>query len=326
MATMASTSRNNWLALVLLLTLSALSVGGELADRSRAGSGPTEAALTAAISEIKAGWQPGDAVRVTPSWWESPWHRLSGIGEGANAPPFPALLASPHEDSLTLTEFSRIWVLGAWDHAPERAPLVAGLGPPQHRAELGEGVALARFDLGPPPQMYRATGNLDSLQVRRQVPGADTRSCPRQGGVFRCGMDPWLDVKVTHRDVGGRHVRWLYAHPGPGSGALEIRWDKPPEGKWALLRVGHTQAAVRRDEGEPVQIRLLQNDSKTLHETTLDRHTYTLVEHLAPLDEPPLRSLTIEVRSPVPHWREVMAELIILSEEPRGHAAVVPPP
>ena len=320
---MTSASPKGWMAALALALLSSISVAGELLDRDRAAMGPTEEDLRAAINEIREGWEDGDGVVVVPSWWEAPWQQLVGVGPDAEEPPFPGLLNSPRLDPVALMQRKRVWILSAWGKPPRHETVGRMLGDAEHTANHGDTVQTARYTTGSGAPIAQLTGHLEALTVERHLASGEIRPCPRKRDRFQCGLDPWLDVRIEHRDVADHHVRWLYAHPGPGTGELVLRWDQPPATAHGLLQVGHTQAAVRRDNGAPVTIKTLVA-GELLDEVALGLHAYTLHQRSVhfPADRP--QQLEFRIASQDPHWREVMLQFSWLTEDHRALDSVAP--
>ena len=309
------TARKNLLAGAALISLALISLVGEWVDHRRAADEPTEDATIAAADRVRAEYAPGDVVWVYPHWWEAPWTHLQGVGVGADTPPFPALLRQPLPDPVRLLEARRLWILTGFDRSYAVEDLIAAAPAPSVSEEVGPGVRVLRYDLPRPGIVQRLTDQLERVTVDRTKAKQDPIPCPAQGERFVCGLDRWLDVDVRTRDVAGHQVRWLYAHPGPHEGALGVTWSQVPRGEALLVRFGHTQAAVRRDQGLPTTVRILV-DGKTVDEVTLDPHAYVMQRRLIPTTPGPPIAVRVEVQSPDPRWREVMLQAEILPEVP----------
>ncbi len=303
---------------VVLLVAAALSIAALVVDGRHEARVPAAEPLAVAVEQIRAGFEAGDAIVVLPNWYESVWQDLAGLGEGLGRWPFPALQRGDVLDPLELLRFDRVWVLSAF-HAPPVLSMqgLAGMTPAEH-VELGDGVALARYDLPRLDARARLTDDVARLVVERHLSDGRAVKCPWKDGRHRCGLDPWLDPRVESRNVFHREVAWLYAHPGPGNAVLSVSWPGAPTGAALVVRVGLNQKAVRSEPGGPVTVRTWV-DGEVVDTFSLAPHSYVLERRLVGL--PPGRSthdVRFEVQADPPDWRQLMLEADILGGVPEA--------
>lgn len=263
------TERRPWQAMLLGLglagvcTLAILPFFADARSRDRV---PDDEELARAVATIRADFREGDAVRVEPSWWVLPWHRLERMGPGTEAWPFPALLVSEDFDPVEAYGFERLFVIAGFGREPELPRELSGAGRAPIEIHRGDDVAVARWDLEPGLRLRTLTREWDKLAVERSFgPGEPAVPCKLRGNKHRCGRDGWMDVALESRVVWRREVRWLFVHPGPQGARLEVSWPGLPRSSergptWLYVRVGPSLEAVRHPEGKEVAIEVLVDD------------------------------------------------------------------
>lgn len=302
-----------WAAVAVI---GALSVGGLAAETRRGAQVPGEGAIRAAAARVTAGFTTGDSVVVRPAWDEAPWAALAGLGPGADDLPHAALLRGGMVDPVDLARHARVWVVSGYDE-PREPPGLADGDYSALEVWQGEGLSVGLFQLTSARPLATLTGALEELAVSRLASNGATTPCPRKRTSdprttgFECGAQGWLDPHVERRDVFHRPVSWLYAHPGPGDGALVLEWASAPRGAAVIVRAGLTQSATRHDVGSAAEVAVWL-DGEERDRFTLAPHEYWLERRLlAPASHPdglPL-TLRVEVRAEDPRWREVMLEV-----------------
>lgn len=306
---------STWLAWVAALSMAGVSVWGLTLEARRRALVPDPEALAQAVQHVAARFADGDAVAVLPAWEEAPWRGLEGIGAGTEAPPHPALLRGARVDPTDLARFRRLWVISAFDEpiAPETLVQADREVLAEVRFDPHLRVALLRLpDTG---HVASLTDSLGALRVSRRLAGERERRCglAADGERFSCRVGGgWLDPHLERRDVFHRGVRWLYAHPGPGDGALRIVWPGLPAGATAVVRAGLTQSSIRHEEGSQARI-TVEVDGAPVDSWWLAPRRYHLERRLIPLP-PGSRpvDLAVEVQAAEPRWREVMLEIDVL--------------
>jgi hypothetical protein len=294
-----------WLAVAA--AVAALSAAGWYAEDHQRGRATDDEAWSSAAAWIRAGFEPGDAIRVEPGWDDGPWAALQGLGAGTERFPFPALLRGRAVDPVEVLRHQRLWVLYTQD-AATNPPAAGALGPEEERRAFAPGVTAVRYPVETAELLARMSESLDALTVSRHPAKGAAIPCPRRGGRFACAGKAWMDVRVETRDVDHMEASWLYAHPGPREAELRLRWRPAEKGKALLLRAGHTLEAVRRDRGQPATIRVFAGD-REVDRFTLGRHEYTHERRLYTWEGlAPPGVWTVSIASADADWREVLLE------------------
>ena len=304
------------LAMLIALAVAALSLAATAFDAERRGAVSRPEALDAATERVRTGFAAGDAVVTAPFWDHGAWQRLTDMGPGTDAYPFPALLRSDLPDPLSILAHARLWVIGAEGRAPLPPASVRSVATPIAESEIDAQTRVALWALPQVTPLRTMTEDFDRLVVRRRHPSGEIDRCPRRGDRHRCGREPWFDLHIQDRDVYHQDVSWLFAHPGPDAIALEIDWPKLPGGAWLVLRAGFTQAGVRHAEGKDVTI-TVQIDGAEAGSLVLAPHKYWLGRAIYELPrDAALHKATIIVATAEHGWRELMMQGDLLAEVP----------
>lgn len=315
-APQTSSRSAGWLRAVqvgALATALALGIMPFAADARRAGRVPDEAAIAAATRVIRAEFRPGDAVLVDPSWYPLPWHALEKIGPGTEAWPFPALFASEDADPVAVVGHRRLWVIGAFDRAPDAPEVVRDRVRSREDVALGvEHVALARYELDPITPLRTLTKDAEQLVVRRGPEGGKMTPCKWRGERHRCGRDAVLDLHLEDRIVSHIQVAWLMAVPGERGEVLEVDWPKlPAGGSWLYLRAGFTMQAVREPAGTETTVVVLV-DGREVDRFVLAPHRYVLERRAIRLAGDQPTTVTLRIGADELDARELMVQADVL--------------
>ncbi len=304
--------RSRLIGLLTLVAAAALSVAALVGDSARGKTAPTPKALGAAIANVTDRFAPGEAVWVEPYWEDAAWRALEGLMPSRPGQGFPWLITDERPDLASLMQHDALWVIGTHNRRPLppeaiRAFAVADSEP----FHFGDGVTVQTYKLPQATAVRSLTGDLSKLLVSRIPKDKPARRCRFRGDAHRCKDKPWFDVRVRDADVDHRDVEWVFAHPGPGSTAVQVVWpDLPPKGI-VVLRAGHNLAAVRKDVGEDVTLTVAL-DKLAPEVITLPAReytTFTRVIHLADGADPKRkRALTLNVSSPDHEWRQVLLQ------------------
>lgn len=308
-----------WTVSALACAASVLGWWSESAQDARATSDDD---AQAAVDWVRSGFEPGDAVRVEPSWDDGPWDGLRGSGVGTEDFPYPALLRGDAVDPVEVGRYRRLWVI--FTQGADLTPPGSGvLGEEQVRRSFGAGVVGVRYGVKTLDLRGRLSELRQAMTVTRHPARGDSVACPLRGPRFSCGKKAWMDVRVETRDVDHMEASWLYAHPGPAEAELRLVWRELPASNALLLRVGHTLEAVRRERGTPASI-IVRAGAQEIDRFTLERHSYT---HERRLYEWPAglapESWTVSVVAQDADWREVMLDGDLLGEVPPSLRATV---
>jgi len=303
-------------AVAIIVGLALVAGLAALADMRREAAVSPPEAVAQATTLVRDGFRAGDAVRVEPPWDASPWWGLRGAGPGADRFPYPAFFVNDGLDPVDLLGFERLWVIGLHHREPALPAVIAGAGELEARDEVGDGASVARYRLAHTPHLRTMTGDFARLVTQRRNPEGAITACPLHAARHRCGFESWLDLHVQERDVYHLDVAWLFAHPGPDRSALEVTWPELPGDTWAVIRVGHTLEAVRREPGADVHVTIFV-DGQPRDRVVLPPHAYRLERRALRL---PAReaaySVTVTVQTDDPGWREVMLEGTLLADLP----------
>lgn len=270
------------LAILTLLGAVVLSIGSVVARQGRLAAVPTEDALTAAASHVKANFKPGDSIVVIPTWRVGMGYRLAG---GESPIPATALHRGDRIDALDLAEASRVWVVALFHRTTALDAFGATLGEAASTEDFGAGVSVARYDAKALQPMERLTDELRRLRITRTAttPNAKPKPCRFRGTLHSCAGG--LNVNVRVDDVFHRPVKWVFMQPGPGAAAATLTWPlKRQTGRQLALRIGNNLGAVRKPGGSPVTV-TVGFEGKTLGSFLILPHEYTLERHLFDLPE-----------------------------------------
>jgi len=297
------------LAVAAGLSLATLLNQGETTGREGAST-----SADAAIAKVRAGFRPGDLVRIVPAWNEDLWARLKGIGPGAELFPFAALLRGDRIDTLTLLRGERIWVIGT--HGRQAVPperLFTELEPTE-RSTLEDGTEVALYTPPTVGWFGSLSRSLKSASVARRDPSGHERECTWKRDRFRCGKEGWENPQVATRDVFHNEVSWVLAHPPPNNETLVIRWTVAG-GSVLAVRTGFTLKGVRKEQGSSTSVRIMI-DGKEADSFTLEPHEYRLELRLHPLGALESREIRFEIHASDHRLRQLMLEADVLGDAP----------
>jgi hypothetical protein len=297
------------IAIIAGLSLSTLTSSVE-SDRSGDKDG-----ISTASAFVATHFKEGDSVRVVPFWNEDLWVELKNIGPGTEKFPFPALLRGDRIDAVSLLRKRRIWVIGTQGRAAKPSEPLFETLPTSLKEEFRDGTEIALYDMPDMGHKGSLSSSLNSINVAREAPGQEARSCPRTGRRYRCGKDAWENPSVETRDVYHNEVSWLLAHPPANNETLVITWQTA-NASILIVRAGFTLKAVRKDQGSPVTVRVTVNDAH-VDTFTVQPHTYHLEMRLLPMDsERAENTVRFEIHAKDHRFRQLMLEADIVSNVP----------
>ena len=231
--------------------LAAAALGALIAGAAAAGPWETAAA------QIRAEWQVGDLVLVTPAWRRGELTHFDGIAAVADSTVRPAELAY----------FGRLWVV----YAPEeqRRPLKPRSATLEHEATTA-GLVIQRWKLPPPREVrFDFLARLSAAKVFVEKDDGARRACARDdrpdGRVrFRCPETPtWAWVGATTEAFRREPKRCVWMHPVPGE-RLVVRFEGVPGGGRLEGSAGLSDDGVRHRLGAPVQLAISVDGSEAL--------------------------------------------------------------
>ena len=323
--TSSERERRPWQTMLLGLGLAgvcALAILPFVADGRSWDRVPDEEELAAAVAAVRADFRKGDAVRVEPSWWVPPWHRLERMGPGTEAWPFPALLVSEDFDPVEAFGFERLFVVTGFGREPELPAELGGAALAATEIYRGDDVAVGRWDIGAGVRLRTLTHEWDKLAVERSFgPGEPSVLCKLRGNKHRCGRDGWMDVALESRVVWRREVRWLFVHPGPQGARLEVSWPGLPRSSgsgptWLYVRAGPSLEAVRHPEGQEVSIEVLV-DGAVVDRFALEPRRFWMERRAIRMPSGGEdATVTFRITCEENGWRETMLEADVLATLP----------
>jgi hypothetical protein len=101
---------------------------------------------------------------------------------------------------------------------------------------------------------------LAGARVRRSGKEGE-KTCPFRGGVFDCGGEPWMDVKIEHLPFAGVWHSCIFAHPLTDS-MLSIEFAVPGPTSAVELSGGIDDSGVGYPLGTPVNVRLTSGEQE----------------------------------------------------------------
>ena len=247
---MRGASRWSAAALLVLAAVTGFSFWAQWHDAHRM---PPKALVRAANAQAAAQWQPGDAVRPRPVWFDDAllgWDRKP-ILYGMNLDPYDRHL------------YKRLWLVYATSHASEaavdRAEWMADsqvvFDDPGYRIEVGTVRQAERV-------WWDGYTEVEHAEVAQEDPKLIKRTpCSNWNrNRWSCGAtDPFIFVGPVVREMDDTFRSCVAANPPPGKKAWSIHWAGVPMGRSFRIKAGITYFAHRMPRGSAVQMEVKLN-------------------------------------------------------------------
>ncbi|HAN32540.1 MAG TPA: hypothetical protein DCQ06_13170 [Myxococcales bacterium] len=315
--------RRIWIHRSLALLLCAAGVWMLWSRWQRGAHSPSEQSLERAAQIIDAEFRHGDAIAFAPEWLATDRWRFESLWRDHDSSLTKAWVPSALEDRWELADFSRLWLLSAYDESSESYP---HLSLAVRDEPLGSNMRLRLFEM-PKEQILFAFGqHLDQAKMVRIGPKAGQQiRCRVLGSRQSCGPKWWHDVYVKMQQVAGSRRRCIFVQPHPDGAVVKMTWKDLPAAQRLEGRLGNRLWAVRHPEGSPVHFRV--RVGRTLrHEQTLaidDVRWHRWQINLSPQER--TQPVTFEFSAKEVAWRQLCFDVRLMGAAKPGPSAAGTP-
>lgn len=277
---------------------------------------PTPEQWRAAARQVRERWQPGDVVRLEPTWLTAGRVYFGDVDSGARR---ALRILDVHEpvDPLWLYRFQRLWLVRAVE-SRGRALAVAPPGAELVEEVELEGLTLSLYTLPRDVIRWEMREALAGAELTRQGPKGET-TCRWQAGRLRCKLKGDLDVEEALRQVAGGPRQCVVVRPGPGTAPATLRFPGIVGPGRLVVRMGNTIEAARGLDGGDVTVSVSLGE-EALGELVLKRRDYDLHEVAGGLSDGSEKDLVIRLQATDDKKREVCLEGYLVDLAPGAQA------
>ena len=201
-----------------------------------------------AAAAIRAEIGSNDAIRVEPSWLDTPRVYLDGLTFELSQEPRRELLDG----------FDRVWVLVAYGRTEEVKAAMPEVYTLDKEERFGA-VDLLRYEIPASAQpAYDFLQHVSEAKVRRVPEKGRIEECKLwRDDAWHCGqVNAYLYVGARLKDINSEPRYCIYAPPGPDNSWLEIEFDQVPLSDRIVGRVGMDNLALRSERGSDTEFEL----------------------------------------------------------------------
>ncbi|NUN15071.1 MAG: hypothetical protein HUU55_15685 [Myxococcales bacterium] len=259
------------------------------------------------IGHVTDHWQPGDGLWVTPAWHAVPWDEVEHRLRDKNAETSGIVVPVKHPLTADIIRYRRLWVVAVEPWAEE----IPGMAKVATRHDFGRLIAVSLLEREYGEPTFDALAQLGSATVSRKSPDGRADRCMWASDRFRCGSQPWKEVRSRVAQVGSTRRRVIVAHAFPDKGSVILQYTGVTLGDVLEGGVGNTMWAVRHQVGSDVTYRIWVGD-KEVFGVTLAPGDFSWNSFRIELGElsGKIADIRVEISADNTQWRELGFDLV----------------